>query len=261
MNGFDACAVVDLVAHGLRDVLAAELVDELLGAADGCIRQITIAPELPHGISAIKQFTKAGVVPAVGHCDADYETAKAGFDAGAGIMTHMFNAMNGLHHRKPGPIPAAVEDPRVTIELINDGFHVQDPMVKLGFEFAPHRTAFVTDAMAATDCPDGPYKLGALDVNVVDGHARLVSNGAIAGSTLLLEVAVQRAVNELGISPVDAVEAATLAPARAFGYDKPNAVTGAPLGLLAPGYAADLLLTDPSSWTVNQVWCAGRKLK
>ena len=238
-----------------------ELVDELLGAADGCIRQITIAPELPHGISAIKQFTKAGVVPAVGHCDADYETAKAGFDAGAGIMTHMFNAMNGLHHRKPGPIPAAVEDPRVTIELINDGFHVQDPMGKLGFEFAPHRTAFVTDAMAATDCPDGPYKLGALDVNVVDGHARLVSNGAIAGSTLLLEVAVQRAVNELGISPVDAVEAATLAPARAFGYDKPNAVTGAPLGLLAPGYAADLLLTDPSSWTVNQVWCAGRKLK
>ena len=75
-------------------------------------------------------------------------------------MTHMFNAMNGLHHREPGPIPAAVEDPRVTIELINDGFHVQDPMVSLSFRFAPHRTAFVTDAMAATDCPDGAYKLG-----------------------------------------------------------------------------------------------------
>lgn len=244
----------------LKDPVS-ELVDKLLEAADGSLRQITIAPELPHGFDAIARFAAAGVVPAVGHCDADYEIARRAFDAGAGIMTHMFNAMNGLHHREPGPIPAAVEDPRVTIELINDGFHVQDPMVKLGFEFAPHRTAFVTDAMAATDCPDGPYKLGALDVNVVDGHARLVSNGAIAGSTLLLEVAVQRAVNELGISPVDAVEAATLAPARAFGYDKPNAVTGAPLGLLAPGYAADLLLTDPSSWTVNQVWCAGRKLK
>ena len=75
-------------------------------------------------------------------------------------MTHMFNAMNGLHHREPGPIPAAVEDPRVTIELINDGFHVQDPMVSLSFRFAPHRTAFVTDAMAATDCPHGAYKLG-----------------------------------------------------------------------------------------------------
>lgn len=172
------------------------------------------SPRTAHGISAIRQFAAAGVVPAVGHCDADYETAKAGFDAGAGIMTHMFNAMNGLHHREPGPIPAAVEDPRVTIELINDGFHVQDPMVSLSFRFAPHRTAFVTDAMAATDCPDGAYKLGALDVNVVGGHARLVSNGAIAGSTLLLEVAVRRAVCELGFSPVDAVEAATLTPAK-----------------------------------------------
>lgn len=238
-----------------------ELVDELLQAADGCLRQITIAPELPHGISSIRQFTAAGVVPAVGHCDADYEMAKRGFDAGAGIMTHMFNAMNGLHHREPGPIPAAVEDPRVTIEIINDGFHVQDPMVTLSFGFAPHRTAFVTDAMAATDCPDGAYKLGALDVNVVDGHARLVSNGAIAGSTLLLEVAVQRAVLDLGISPVDAVEAATLTGARAFGYDRPNPVTGAPLGLIAPGFAADLLLTDPCTWAVGEVWCAGRKLK
>ena len=238
-----------------------ELVEELLGAADGSLRQITIAPELPHGIDAIGRFAAAGVVPAVGHCDADYDMAKRGFDAGAGIITHMFNAMNGLHHRERGPIPAAVEDPRVTIEIINDGFHVQDPMGRLGFGFAPHRTAFVTDAMAATDCPDGPYKLGALDVNVVDGHARLVSNGAIAGSTLLLEVAVRRAVTVLGISPVDAVEAATLTPARTFGYDRPNPVTGAPLGLLAPGYAADLLLTDPETWAVGEVWCAGRKLK
>lgn len=238
-----------------------ELVDELLEAADGCLRQITIAPELPHGISAIKQFTAAGVVPAVGHCDADYDMAKRGFDAGAGLITHMFNAMNGLHHREPGPIPAAVEDPRVTIELINDGFHVANPMVNLGFAFAPHRTAFVTDAMAATDCPDGPYKLGALDVNVVDGHARLVSNGAIAGSTLLLEVAVQRAVLELGIGEAEAVEAATLTGAKVFGFDKPNPVTGAPIGLLAPGFAADVLLTDPATWKVNSVWCAGRKLR
>ena len=128
-----------------------EIVDEMLEASGavngklGCIRQITIAPELPHGISAIRQFRAAGVVPAVGHCDADYETARRAFDEGAGLMTHMFNAMNGLHHRKPGPIPAAVEDPRVTIELICDGFHVQDPMLRLGLGFAPHRIAFVTE--------------------------------------------------------------------------------------------------------------------
>ena len=184
-----------------------DIVDKMLEASGadpasgklGCIRQITIAPELPHGISAIRQF--------------------------------------------------------------NDGFHVQDPMVSLSFRFAPHRTAFVTDAMAATDCPDGAYKLGALDVNVVGGHARLVSNGAIAGSTLLLEVAVRRAVCELGFSPVDAVEAATLTPAKAFGFDRPNPVTGAPIGLIAPGFAADFNLADPADWTVEQVWCAGRKLK
>ena len=238
-----------------------DLVERILDAADGCLRQITIAPELPHGIDAIGRFAAAGVVPAVGHCDAGYDTARRAFDSGARIMTHMFDAMNGLHHREPGPIPAAVEDPRVVIELINDGFHVQDPMVRLGFGFAPHRTAFVTDAMAATDCPDGSYRLGGLDVDVEDGHARLASNGAIAGSTLLLEMAVARAVSELGISPVDAVEAATLTPAKAIGLDRRNDVTGNPLGLLAPGYAADVLLVEPDDWTVRHVWCDGRTVR
>lgn len=238
-----------------------DLVDRLLEAADGSIRQITIAPELPHGISAIKRFADAGVVPAVGHCDADYQTARRGFESGAGIMTHIFNAMNGLKHREPGPIPAAVEDPRVTIELINDGFHVQNPVLKMAVEFAPHRIAFVTDAMSATDCPDGAYKLGALDVTVKGGHARLVSNGAIAGSTLLLEHSVERAVNVLGMAPSDAVEAATLIPAHAFGFDRANAATGVPLGLLSPGYAADLLISDPKTWQVEHVWCAGRRIR
>ncbi|OZG53690.1 N-acetylglucosamine-6-phosphate deacetylase [Alloscardovia macacae] len=238
-----------------------ELVEQLLEAANGSLKQITIAPELPHGLSAIRQFAAAGVVPAVGHCDADYAMAGRGFDAGARIMTHMFNAMNGLHHRKPGPIPAAAEDPRVIIELINDGFHVDNAMLKLGLGFAPHRIAFVTDAMSATDCPDGHYLLGALDVNVEDGHARLVSNGAIAGSTLTLEKAVQRAVVELGMAPTDAVEAATLTPARALGFEKANAVTEYPLGLLASGYAADFNLLDADTWAVRSVWCAGRRVK
>lgn len=236
-----------------------EHVETLLDAADGCVRQITIAPELPHAMRAIGMFANAGVVAAVGHTDADYMTAARAFDAGARLMTHLFNAMPSLHHRKPGPIPAAVEDPRVAIELINDGFHVQDPMLRMALGFAPRRTVFVTDAMAATDCPDGAYKLGGLDVRVVGGHARLVSNGAIAGSTLLLEGAVQRAVLELGMAPADAVAAATLVPAQVFGFDRPNAVTDAPLGLVCRGYAADVLLLDPADWAVRHVWCAGRR--
>lgn len=237
-----------------------ETVRALLDAANGSMRQITIAPERDHGIEAIRMLHAAGVVPAIGHCDADYAMARKAIDAGAGLMTHMFNAMNGLHHRKPGPIPAVVEDPRITIELIADGFHVQDPMLRLAFELAPHRIALVTDAMAATDCPDGHYKLGELDVNVMNGHARLVSNNAIAGSTLVLEEAVAHAINRLGIRPQDAVEAATLTPAKAFGLHAPNPITKNPLGLVAPGFTADLLLSDPQSWRVEQVWCAGRPM-
>ncbi len=236
-------------------------VQGLLDAADGCIRQITIAPELPQGIRAIRAFADAGVIPAVGHTDADYETTRRAFNAGAGILTHIYNAMNGIRHRAPGPIPAALEDPRVSVELINDGFHVQDPCVRLAFALFPDRICLVTDAMEATGCPDGAYRLGSLDVTVSGGHARLVSNGAIAGSTLTLETAVCRAVLDLGLSPVQAVASATLHPAHALGLDRPNPVTGSPLGLVSPGYAADMLLVDRSDWSVRSVWSCGRRIR
>ncbi len=237
-----------------------ERVEGLLEAADGSLRQITLAPERQHGIEAIKRFVAAGVIPAVGHCDADYDLAREAFNNGATLMTHVFNAMNGIHHREPGPIPAALEDSRVTIELINDGFHVDNPVLRMIIGAARHRIAFVTDAMAATGCADGAYKLGALDVTVKDGHARLVSNGAIAGSTLILEVAVMRAVRELGVGLPEAIEAATLTPAKAFGFDKSNAVTGNPLGLVEKGYCADVLLLDAGDLAVKHVWCAGRAI-
>ncbi|PNS43357.1 N-acetylglucosamine-6-phosphate deacetylase [Gardnerella vaginalis] len=237
-----------------------EHVEGLLEAADGSLRQITLAPERQHGIEAIKRFVAAGVIPAVGHCDADYDLAREAFNNGATLMTHVFNAMNGIHHREPGPIPAALEDSRVTIELINDGFHVDNPVLRMIIGAARHRIAFVTDAMAATGCADGAYKLGALDVTVKDGHARLVSNGAIAGSTLILEVAVMRAVRELGVGLPEAIEAATLTPAKAFGFDKSNAVTGNPLGLVEKGYCADVLLLDAGDLAVKHVWCAGRAI-
>lgn len=237
-----------------------ERVEALLEAADGTLRQITLAPERAHGMEAIKRFVKAGVIPAVGHCDADYNTARAAFNAGSTLMTHMFNAMNGIHHRKPGPIPAALEDPRVTIELINDGFHVENPVLQMAFNAAPNRIAFVTDAMAATGCADGAYKLGALDVQVTGGHARLVSNGAIAGSTLTLDVAIKRAVKELGIGLPAAIAAATINPARAIGVDRKNNITTAPLGLVEKGYSADLLLLNSGTLDVEHVWLEGHKI-
>ena len=244
-------------AHDLACLIPphADVVDELVRAADGTLRQITLAPELEGGQQAVRQFARAGVVPAIGHSDMNYEQAQEAIRGGARILTHIFDAMNGLHHRNPGPIPAAVENPQMMIELINDGFHVQSPLVRLVFQLAPHRICLVTDAMAATGCPDGHYKLGELDVNVVNSHARLVSNGAIAASTLTLSQAVKNAVSE-GIPVVQAVEAATLTPARALGLDRVNSVTEAPLGLLAPGFAADFNLCD-NLLSVEKVWVAG----
>mgnify|MGYP000107969482 CR=1 FL=1 len=154
-----------------------------------------------------------------------------------------------------------MEDPRVTIELINDGFHVQDPMVKLGFEFAPHRTAFVTDAMAATDCPDGPYKLGASwTVNASTATPVWCRTVQSPAPRCCLRSPCSAPSMSWASPPVDASRLPRCARARVR-LRQAERGHRAPLGLLAPGYAADLLLTDPSSWTVNQVWCAGRKLK
>ncbi|MDQ1609646.1 MAG: N-acetylglucosamine-6-phosphate deacetylase [Microbacteriaceae bacterium] len=230
----------------------ADSVARLLAAGRGYIRQVTLAPELPGAAEAIRTFVEAGVVVAVGHSAADYETALAAFDAGASILTHAFNGMRGIHHRAPGPIAAATHSAGVTLEVINDGVHVHPEVVRLAFAGAPGRIALITDAMAATGASDGIYILGSLEVTVADGVARLTDGGSIAGSTLTLDVALRRAVAEVGVSIEEAVTALTETPARAIGR-------GHDLGLLAVGYAADaVLLSD--DFEVEAVFAAGRRL-
>ncbi|HEY9424928.1 MAG TPA: N-acetylglucosamine-6-phosphate deacetylase, partial [Microterricola sp.] len=182
----------------LRSADADEL-DAMLEAANGTLRQITLAPELPGATAAIGRFVDAGVAVAVGHSAADYEQSRAAFDAGASILTHAFNGMRGIHHRAPGPVAAATHTPGVTLEVINDGTHVHPEVVRIAFASAPGRIALITDAMAATGSADGEYLLGALAVDVQGGVARLVDSGSIAGSTLTLDDAVRRAVSEVGI--------------------------------------------------------------
>ncbi|MEV8212642.1 N-acetylglucosamine-6-phosphate deacetylase [Leifsonia sp. NPDC077715] len=212
-------------------------VDALLSAADGTLRQITIAPELPGGMDAVRAFSAAGVAVAVGHTGATYEQALAAFDAGASILTHAFNAMPGVHHRAPGPVAAAARTPGVTLEIVNDGVHVHPEVVRMAFASAPGRLALVTDAMAAAGSADGDYLLGSLEVEVRDGVARLAGGGSIAGSTLTLDDALRRAVKEVGLPVTDAVRAVTETPAAAIGR-------GGDLGRLQPGYRADAVLLD-----------------
>jgi N-acetylglucosamine-6-phosphate deacetylase len=227
-------------------------VEELIGASRGTLRQITIAPELPNALDAIDVLVEAGVVVAVGHTEADFELTRRAFDRGARILTHAFNAMPGIHHRAPGPVVAAFEDERVTIELILDGRHVHPEVAAMTFSSAPGRVALVTDAMAAAGASDGDYRLGSLNVSVRDGLALLSGTDTIAGSTLTQDVALRCAVENAHVAPRDAIAALTATPARALGLDHR-------LGYLETGYAADAVLLD-HAWRVTAVWGAGEAL-
>jgi N-acetylglucosamine-6-phosphate deacetylase len=226
--------------------------DGLLEAAAGTLRQITIAPELPGALESIDTLVAAGVVVAVGHTEADADTARAAFDRGATLLTHAFNAMPGIHHRQPGPVVAALRDERVTLELILDGHHVHPDVARIALREAPGRVALVTDAMAAAGAADGDYALGELNVSVRDGLAVLSGTSTLAGSTLTQDAALRNAIHLVGMDPAAAVAALTAVPARVLGL-------GDRFGRLAPGYAADLVVLDPD-WRVRGVWADGRPL-
>ncbi|QKS88800.1 N-acetylglucosamine-6-phosphate deacetylase [Curtobacterium flaccumfaciens] len=228
-------------------------VDALLGAGEGVIRQVTIAPELPGALDAVRRFVAAGVTVAVGHTVGTYDQARAAFDAGATILTHACNAMPGLHHRAPGPIGAAVADDRVTLELILDAVHVHPVVAETLFRATPGRVALITDAMGAAGAADGSYRLGSLDVTVTDGVAHVAGTDTIAGSTLTQDVALRNAVSLAGRTLPEAVAALTSVPAAALGL-------GDRLGRLAPGFAADLVALSPSL-EVQRVWGGGRELR
>lgn len=227
------------------------VVERLIDASRGTLRQITIAPELPNALEAIQVLVEAGVVVAVGHTDADEALTKTAFDLGARLVTHVFNAMNGIHHRAPGPIIASFADERVTVELILDGEHVHPDVARLVFEQAPGRVTLITDAMAAAGSSDGRYLLGSLEVQVTDGLARLVDGDSIAGSTLTLDRALRLAVAS-GVPADAAVGALTSTPARVLGLSDR-------FGRLAPGYAGDAVLLD-HQWNVQAVWADGSPL-
>jgi N-acetylglucosamine-6-phosphate deacetylase len=224
-------------------------VERLIAASRGTLRQITIAPELPGALESIDVLTAAGVTVAVGHTEAGFDEAREAFQRGARLLTHAFNAMEGIHHRRPGPVVAAMENPLVTLELILDGLHVHPSVARLLFAGAPGRIALITDAMAAAGSADGDYRLGDLNVTVKGGQALLSGTATIAGSTLTQDAALRLAITEAGVSPEVAVGALTHTPARALGIEAQH-------GLLRPGHVADAVLLD-SRWHVLRVWACG----
>jgi N-acetylglucosamine-6-phosphate deacetylase len=226
------------------DVLA-----DLLDAGRGTVRMVTLAPELPGALDLVRQVVDAGAIAAIGHTDATYAQAAAAVDAGATVATHLFNAMSGLHHRDPGAAAAALDRPEVVCELINDGVHLHDATVRLGFTAAgPGRVALVTDATVAAGMPDGRYQLGSMLVEVAGGEAHVADGGAIAGSTATMDAVVRRTV-AAGVPLPVAVEAAATTPARTLGL-------AGRTGFIAPGVDADLVILD-EDLTVTAVMALG----
>ncbi|NAZ75878.1 N-acetylglucosamine-6-phosphate deacetylase [Kineococcus sp. T13] len=218
----------------LREPDPADL-DALLGA--GPVRVVTLAPELPGGLEAVRRVVAAGAVAALGHTDADAATARRAVEAGARLATHLFNAMPPLHHRAPGPVGALLADERVVVELVADGVHLDPAVLALAARAAgPGRVALVTDAMAAAGSADGTYRLGDLDVEVSGGTARLARGGAIAGSTLTLDRALRHAVAVAGLDLGTALAALTSTPAAVLGRTD--------VGHLEPGARGGAVVLD-----------------
>lgn len=215
-------------------------IDRLLDAGEGTIRMITVAPERDGALAAIERIVDRGVVAAVGHTEATYAQTRAAIGAGATVATHLFNAMRPINTREPGPVIALVEDPRVTVELITDGVHVDPALYRhVAHSVGPDRVSLITDAMAATGMADGVYHLGPVQVDVVDGVARVAGTDTIAGSTATMDRVFRFAVTHSGL-PLDealmlAVRQASINPARALGL---------PCAGLVSGAEADLVLLD-----------------
>ena len=211
-----------------------EAFEELYEASGGLIRIADLAPELPGAVEFTRKAAEKCTV-SVAHTDADYEAAAAVFGAGATHLTHLYNAMPGIHHRKPGVIGAASENEAVFAELICDGQHVHPSAVRMAFRLFPGRICLISDALRCCGMPDGQYTLGGQDVFLKDGIARL-EDGTIAGSAATLWQCLQRAVS-FGIPKEEAILSATLNPAKQLGCaDR--------AGSIAVGKLADFVVCD-----------------
>jgi len=204
----------------------------LLDAGGDLLRLVTLAPEAEGGLAAVAALTAAGVGVSVGHSDATAAQVAAAAAAGARMVTHLFNAQRGLHHREPGVVGQALTDHRLTSGLIVDLSHVSAAGCAIAFAAAPGRICLVTDAAACAGMPPGRYLLGGQPVELPpDGSAPVRPGGTLAGSALRMDQAVANAV-AVGLGPAEAVAAATRIPADLIG--RPG------LGRLAAGAAADL---------------------
>ncbi len=221
---------------------------------DGCgglVAIADVAPELPGAAAFVEQASKLCTV-SVAHTDSDYEHAKTAFGLGATHLTHMYNGMPGIHHRNPGVIPAAAENPHVRAELICDGIHIHPAAVRLAFQiFGGARMVLISDALRCCGMPEGELELGGQMAYLKGGVARL-ADGTIAGAATNLFDGMRNAIL-FGIPEEDAVRAATANPAAAL-----NATDR--VGSIATGKQADFIICR-GDYTGKRVFLGGKEIQ
>ncbi len=215
-----------------------EVLDEIMDKSKGRLAIMTIAPELPDSPAIIRRLANSNVVASFGHSNATYEQTIEGFDAGISHVTHLFNAMPSIHHRRPGPLVAIFETERVTVQVIPDGVHIQPPVLRLAFKaLGPERTIPITDGMQAIGLPDGKYVYNGLDYESKDGATRY-GDGTLIGTALGLSQLLDRFITFTNC-PLDvAIKMATENPAKVLGIEDKK-------GSIAVGKDADLVLLNP----------------
>ena len=231
-----------------------DMCHRFLDASEGLVKFVGIAPEQSEKSLDFIQQMKGKVNISLAHTNADYDTAKAAFDAGANHAVHLYNAMPAFTHRAPGVVGAVSDSEHVMAEIICDGVHIHPSAVRATFKMmGADRMILISDSMRATGMPDGRYTLGGLDVDVVGNRATLVSDGALAGSATNLMDCMRIAVKKMGIPLETAVACATMNPAKSLGvYDQ--------YGSIKAGKKADVVLLD-KELNLKMVIKDGKKIR
>lgn len=210
---------------------------DLLSRGGGHVTRVSLAPELEGANRLIRLLREDGVHVSIAHTGASYEQALEAMRLGATHVTHCFNAMTGLHHRRPGVAGAAMLTDGLYTELIADGIHIHPAVMRLLIRVKGRgHVMLVTDSMSAADMPDGLYQFGGHEVTVHEGVARM-ADGTLASSTLTMDAAVRNLVRLCNVSLADAISMGSTTPAGAMGY-------GASKGKLVAGFDADLAVLD-----------------
>lgn len=228
-----------------------KLFSRLQQSARGHIRLVDVAAELPGALDFIEAVKDEAVI-SLAHTDASYDEAVKGFDAGISHVTHLFNAMPGLTHRAPGPIAAAAERENVTVELVADGVHIHESVIRLAFKlFGSSRICLISDSMEACGMSDGAYQLGGQQVNVKGALATLES-GTIAGSVTPVYRCMQNVIS-WGIPKEQAVRASSLTPAKRLNIDND-------FGSITDGKIASFLIVD-EHFNIQRIYVEGEEIK